>query len=182
MGLSHLFFLFCAALVLATALAVVFTRHAVYAAFFFVAHLLSLSAVYGLLNAPLIAVLQAMVYAGAVVVLFIFALMILDSSVLPRRSGGKEAFQAGMSASIAGALGFLLAYGLLQAAQGGRIARILAVPSPGTALSPEVFAASGVTGVAKILFQGYLLPFEMISVLLVVALVGIMVLAKRRLD
>jgi NADH-quinone oxidoreductase subunit J len=108
--------------------------------------------------------------------------MILDSSVLPRRTLGQEAFQAGLSAAIAGALGFLLAYGLLQASSGGGLARILAVPAPGVSLSPEVFAASGVTGVARILFQDYLLPFEMISVILVVALVGIMVLARRKMD
>jgi NADH-quinone oxidoreductase subunit J len=182
MGLSQMFFMVCAAMVLATALAVVFTRHAVYAALFFVAHLVSLSAVYGLLNAPLIAVLQVMVYAGAVVVLFIFAMMILDASVLPRRSLKKEAFQAALAAALAGALGFLLAYGLTQAAGGLNLEGVLAIPKPGTSLTPEIFAVSGVTGVARILFREYLLPFEMISILLVVALVGIMVMARRKMD
>ena len=94
MGLSQMFFIACAAFALATALAVVFTRHAVYSAFFLVLHMLSLSAIYGLLNAPLIAVIQVMVYAGAVVVLFVFALMILGASILPKRPLSKELLQA----------------------------------------------------------------------------------------
>ncbi len=93
MGLNGLLFAALAAFAVASALAVVFVRHTVYAALFFVAHLMALSGIYALLNAPLLAVVQVMVYGGAVMVLFVFAIMILDANelvdvlVVPSRAG-----------------------------------------------------------------------------------------------
>ena len=78
MGLNELLFGLFAATALASALAVVVTRNTVYAALYFVTHLMCLAAIYGFHHAPILGVLQVMVYAGAVMILFVFAVMILD--------------------------------------------------------------------------------------------------------
>ncbi len=170
MGLTLALGLIFGALALASALAVVATRHAIHAALWFITHLLCLACLYGLLNAPLLAVLQVMVYAGAVVVLFLFAIMILDASVLPPLPRGKGALQA-----LAGVLVALclLAPGLAWLMLEGRTLDLV-MPADAGPGSPAA--------VARVLFGGYLYPFELVSVLLLVALVGIMVLASRKLD
>src|SRR6186713_2841666 len=96
MGLSGLIFAACAAFALAAALAVVFTRNTVYSALWFVAHLGAVAVMYALMNAPLLGALQVMVYAGAVMVLFIFAIMILDIEQLEDEEiGGRPWILAG---------------------------------------------------------------------------------------
>ena len=78
MGLNDALFAVFSFGALASAIAVVLTRNTVHAALHFVGHLLCLAVLYCLLNAPLLGVIQVMVYAGAVMVLFLFAVMILD--------------------------------------------------------------------------------------------------------
>jgi NADH-quinone oxidoreductase subunit J len=155
---------------LASALAVVVTRHAIHAALWFITHLLCLACIYGLLNAPLLAVLQVMVYAGAVMVLFLFAIMILDASVLPPLPQAKGTLQA-----LAGVLGALclLAPGLAWLLLEGRTLDLA---------MPAAFDPGSTVAVARVLFGSYLYPFELVSILLLVALIAIMVLASRKLD
>jgi NADH-quinone oxidoreductase subunit J len=170
MGLSNTLLLIFAALALSCALAVVFTRHTVHAALWFVLHLLCLAAIYGLLNAPLLAVFQVMVYSGAVVVLFLFAIMILDASVLPPLPPRKTLRQA-----LAGALVAALLFGTVLA-MGLKDPKLMAMPLPDQAIEGNVPA------IARLIYQYYLYPFELLSIMLLVALVGIMVLATRKLD
>jgi NADH-quinone oxidoreductase subunit J len=168
MGLSEWFLMFFAGLALSSALAVVFTRHSVHAALWFIFHLLCLAAVYGLLNAPLLAVIQVLVYAGAVMVLFLFAIMILDASVLEAPKG-KKALLQGLGASFCGAALFATALGFIYKHWQG---------APLTAWHPQD-ALDNVASIARVLFKDYLFPFEMVSVLLLVALLGVMVMAGR---
>ncbi len=174
MGLTQALFFTFAALALASALSVVFTRHTVWAAYLFVAHLLCLAVLYACLSAPLVAVLQVMVYGGAVMVLFIFAIMILDASVLGRLDWRQEALQAGLSLALGLGLAGLLFYVL------DRHAPALALANPVSASAD--LGRGNVAALGRMLYTQYLLPFEVISVLLVVAAVGILVMAKRKLE
>jgi NADH-quinone oxidoreductase subunit J len=175
MGLNELLFALFAATALVTALSVVVTRNTVYAALFFVAHLLCLAVLYGLLDAPLLGVLQVMVYAGAVMVLFLFAVMILDINVQESQDLGEKPWQlAGAGVLALGFVGVLFGY-----SNKFHIADALAPAGPATAPG---FGADNITAIARILFRDYALAFECAGVLLLVAVVAVMVMAKRKLE
>ena len=126
----------------------------------------SLAAVFGLLGSPFIAVLQVIVYAGAIMVLFLFVLMLLNvKAEEPAEKGGRATLKAA-------ALGL----GLLLAAQVGVV---LARAARGPAAMPAEFDASS-RAVAKVLFSpAYAYVFEATSVLILAALVGAVALAGR---
>jgi NADH-quinone oxidoreductase subunit J len=175
MGLSDALFAVFSFGALASAIAVVLTRNTVHAALHFVGHLLCLAVLYCLLNAPLLGVIQVMVYAGAVMVLFLFAVMILDIGEQERASLFNTPGQA-WGAGILGALLFaLLAFGL---AHGG-LDKALA--PAGLAAAPGV-DVDNIAQVARSLFRGGALTFEALGVLLLTAVVAVMVMAKRKLE
>jgi NADH-quinone oxidoreductase subunit J len=164
-----------AMLALVTALAVVFTKKTQYAALFFVTHLMALAAIYALLNAPVLAVLQVMVYAGAVMVVFIFAIMILDADELKKLMPGGQ----GIQVMAAAALGLGLGAAFFGFSNRFDIASALAPPAaPGSPL----LSVDNVAALARVLYRDYMVAFQLTGILLLVAVVGIMVLAKRKLD
>ena len=175
MGLSGLIFAGCAAFALAAALAVVFTRNTVYCALWFVAHLGALAVMYALLNAPLLGALQVMVYAGAVMVLFIFAIMILDIEHLEDEEiGGKPWILAG-SAALVATLGGLF-FGL------SNHFNLTAAMAPAPAADVPSLDIDNLARLGRVLYRDYTLAFELTGLLLLVAVVGIMVMAKRHLE
>jgi NADH-quinone oxidoreductase subunit J len=175
MGLSDALFAVFAFGALASAMAVVLTRNTVYSALYFVAHLLCLAVLYCLLNAPLLGVLQVMIYAGAVVVLFLFAVMILDIGEQERAA----LFNSSGQAWGAGMLGLLL-FALLAFALGHvDLAKALAPAGPESA--PGV-GVDNIASVARSLFRQGALIFEAVGVLLLTAVVAVMVMAKRKLE
>jgi len=173
MGLSTLIYAAFAAFALASALAVVFTKNTVHSALYFVTHLLCVSVLYALLQAPLIAVLQVAVYAGAVMVLFVFAIMILDASVLESLAPSLQRGQMATAAALA--LSLLLA---LMGLTGRFHLDALLAPAGGSLAEGN----ENIAAIARLLYGKYLAAFELVGVLLFVAVVGIMVMAKRRLD
>ncbi len=159
-------FLIFAIGVLATALGVVISRNPVYAAMNLVAAFFFLAGIYVLLSAHLIAFMQILVYAGAVMVLFLFVIMLIsigDEHLLPVR---RTAMQ------VLGAFGALALLGILVTA----IAKV-GLGSPG----PIAASFGTVKAVGAVLFTDYLLPFEATSLLLLVAIVGAVVVAKERI-
>lgn len=141
-------------------------RNAVVGALFLVINLLAIAVFFVLLEAPFIAAIQVIVYAGAIMVLFLFIIMLLDlRHEDPLRGGWLQRVLAGA----AGALFLIL---VARGTMGGAVAEPAAV-APGFG-SPERLAAA--------LFSTYLVPFEVISVLLLVAMVGAVVLARRQKD
>jgi len=175
MGLNDALFAVFALGALCSALAVVLTRNTVHVALHFVGHLLCLAALYSLLDAPLLGVLQVMVYAGAVMVLFLFAVMILDM---------REQEREPLFSSRGQAFGGLVLAGLLLALLGAalghdRLASALA-PAADPAL-PSV-GADNIPRVARLLFREGALVFEAVGVLLLTAVVAVMVMAKRKLE
>lgn len=158
-----------AAVAVGTGLAMVLARNAVHAALFLVGTQIALAVLFLLQGAFFIAALQVIIYAGAIMVLFIFVIMLLG---VDQREALIEplAFQVPLAVGL-GAV--LIAQAIYLGLSGGvRIASPLAGgPLPGE---------GNVEAVARVLFTRWAFPFEVTSVLLVVAVVGVMVLASRR--
>jgi NADH-quinone oxidoreductase subunit J len=158
-------FLALALLAAATAVAMLASRSAVYSALFLVLNLVTVAILYLLLNAAFIAMVQVTVYAGAIMVLFLFVIMLL---------GGQQAavgpdlpWQRPVSLALGAALIALMAYVLLAGSRGTLLTA--------TALR-EGFGSPQAVG--RALFTDYLVPFEAVSTLLLAAMVGAIVLTR----
>lgn len=162
MDTASLIFYLLATLLVIASLMVVFLRNVVHSAMALVTALLLISVLFVTLHAPMVGVLQVMVYAGAIMVLFLFVIMFLNPAALERQRGLWWGFGTIMGLMLAGVLVPLVATNDLPAD-----------PVATTELfgSPEMLAKS--------LFNDYVLPFEIASVLLLVAIIGAVVLAKR---
>jgi len=151
-----------------TALGMVLNRHAVYSALLLVVNFFCLAAFYVLLQAQFLAAVQVIVYAGAIMVLFLFVVMLLGISsedVLRETIRGQRPAAAVLVA--------LLLAGVIWA--------IFAHPFSGGGVDlARVAGNDNVRAVGQLLFTRYLLAFEATGLLLVVAAVGALVLGKRR--
>lgn len=158
---AFLFYLF-AALTVGFALAVVFNRNTVNAAICLLVSLLGVAGIFALLDALLLSVLLILVYAGAVVALFLFIVMLLKpkESVRPYR---KLSVAAGVLAAA------LLGTGVWSFAVRGRFS---AEPAPAA-------FADGLKEYGVKLFTTYLLPVEIVGFLLLIAMLGVIVLSKK---
>jgi len=160
-------FAFFALFTVATAVGVVSTRSPVYAAMNLVGSFFFLAGIYVLLAAHLIAFLQILVYAGAVMVLFLFVIMLLSLGDEHLGGGPRRAVRW---VGVAGAVGLLW---VLATAVGTVQEEMPALSSP------QTFGT--VKAVGQKLFTDFLLPFEVTSLLLLVAIVGAVVVAKERI-
>jgi NADH-quinone oxidoreductase subunit J len=161
-------FFVVAAAALAGALGVVFARNAVHAAMLLVAVLISIAVMFLLQDAQLLAAVQVIVYAGAIVVLFLFVIMLLG---IDRHESLHDPVRSIRPAAIV--LGVL---GLLEVLFLAGRQWVTGSPS-----GPSLTSGPGdnVEKVARTLFTDYLWPFEILTILLVVAVVGGVVLARR---
>lgn len=159
-----LFWVFSALMLGSGALAI--TRaHLVNAAMFFIQVILCMAGLFLLLDAQFLALIQVLVYAGSVVVLFLFVIMLLDQQEEPKRATGPGMLAAGITfASLAALLGTIVL-------QHHRNTPVDAVP---------VGSTVGLRDVVRTLFTHYLLPFEMTALVLLTAMVGIVVLSRKR--
>jgi len=170
-----LFYVF-AAVAIGSALGVVMGRTPVGSLLFMVATLASLAGVYVLLEAHFIAAVQIIVYAGAIMVLFLFVIMLLNLGHEYRRDlqGGLAAV---LSFIVVGALAGLLA----RQFQGEGALDVVAAPG-GQAIDAALREQGAVGVIAEPLFTTYVVPFEITGILLLVAVVGALVLAKRNVS
>jgi len=160
-----LFYAFAAIAVLA-AVVVIAQRNPIYSAFALVVTLCSLAVIFGLLGSPFIAALQVIVYAGAIMVLFLFVLMLLN---VRREEEHPEARAGRTLAGVGLALVTLL---VLQA--GSVLVR--------SERSPSLEFDASTTKMAEVLFSPHFLyAFEATAILILAALVGAVVLAKKEL-
>ena len=183
----HAVFYFFATSAVVTAALCILSRNALSAVLWLVVTMLSLAAIYVLLGAQFVAAIQVLVYAGAVMVLFLFVIMLLNLGTVRSDLRGPSAVAA--TIVIAGLLvvqlGALWQYTPSRLA--AEIAQSPAFTDPATLfmageLARQETEARGVIGsVAAPLFQLYLVPFELTSILLLAAIVGAVVLAKRRI-
>jgi NADH-quinone oxidoreductase subunit J len=139
-----------------------FSRNPVTSAMFLVLTIVSLAGLFVLLHAFFLAAVQVLVYAGAVMVLFLFVIMLLDLKAEERRK-----------IKVLGIVGGLVSVGAIL---GIFLSSLLNAPL-GATESPTL--AGGTVELGKLLFTQYLLPFEIVSVILLVAMVGVVLLSKK---
>ena len=156
-----LFFIF-AAICVAGAINLLVQRHPIHSALSLILVMGSLAVLYLLLGAPFLALVQVIVYAGAIMVLFVLVIMLLNAGEEERTAGSHLAMLLGAPAAAIGA---------------GIVTYILVKGSP---VDIQIGAFVGPTrNVALLLFREFLLPFEITSVLLLIAIMGAVVLARR---
>ncbi len=163
-------FIILGAIAIAAALGVIFARKAVYSALSLLVNFCSLAGLYLLLNAQFLAAVQVIVYAGAIVALFLFATMLLGGSdeISNLKSQIPKNYLAiALAVVLFLEVGYVLVSATLTGTQGSD--------------TPEVITIVGnVQAIGKLLFTDYLLPFELAAVLLLIGIVGAVVLAKRK--
>jgi len=168
MTLELIFFLILSLIAISTALGMLFSRNAVYSALFLVLNFVTVAVFYLLLGAPFIAMAQVTVYAGAIMVLFLFVIMLLGAESLPEPR--VLPWQRPLAGVLAAALAIEATFIFLTRAR--PVGDVL--PPAGSANDPGTLVELGTT-----LFRDYLLPFEVTSVLLLVAMVGAIVLIRK---
>lgn len=162
--MEKVLFLFCALGMISGGLALILNRNPITAILALILVFIIQAVLYVLLKAPFIAILQVIVYAGAIMVLFIFVVMLLNLRERPlwdKISKGRK-----MLATLVGLGLWLLLLG---------VATKLSITTKGS-LPPDFGSPQRV---GEVLFQRYLLPFELIALLLLIAIVAVMALLKR---
>ena len=166
MNLGLLVFYFFAALAVVGAVMMVTRRNPVHSAVYLVLTFIAVAAIYVMLDAEFLFVVQILVYAGGILVLFLFVIMLVNLDDSRRYSGGR--LHLGLSAALA-----LLLFGML--------AMVFVKEAPPAPAAVAPMAEGNLQMVGSLLYQNYLIPFEVVSVLLLVAMIGAIVLAKREL-
>jgi NADH-quinone oxidoreductase subunit J len=161
-------FIIFAILALAGALNLLLQRHPINSALSLVVVMLSLAVLYWSLGAEFLAAAQVIVYSGAVMVLFVFVIMLLNAGEEERTTGSKAAYFAGIPGSLA--VFCLLSYVFLR--ENSFIGNVhLSSAGAGT--------ISNIQEISTLLFTKLLLPFEVTSILILVAILGAVVLARK---
>jgi NADH-quinone oxidoreductase subunit J len=172
MGQEKLLFIVFAVIAIASALNILLQRNPLYSALSLIGTLLALSALYVTLRAEFIAAVQIVVYAGAIMVLFIFVIMLLnvpkDQPQIEKQKGLRY-----LAIPFAGLMIAEMFYVLLPI-------RLSTLPPVGAGGAEQAVGTTWSIGTA--LFTDYLLPFEVTSALILMAVVGAMVLARREGD
>lgn len=165
-------FYIVAFLVVASALSVLFLRSAVYCALAMVATFFLLGVLYVLLHQEFVAAIQVLIYAGAIMVLFLFVIMLLNL-----RPGTTP---INMRFGVAKILGISLTVGILAQLIGVFSSPMAKLGPLGEYSAERIEQEGSIQIVADLLFSRYVLPFEVISILLMVSVMGAVVLAKKR--
>ncbi|MFM8944706.1 MAG: NADH-quinone oxidoreductase subunit J [Actinomycetota bacterium] len=168
MPLDNLVFWIVAPISIGSAIAMLLQRNAVHAALFLVVNFFTIAVFYLLLGAPFLFAVQVIVYAGAIMVLFLFVIMLLG---VDRREALTERLRA--QRPLALAVGALVIAELVMAIRAG-VGLATRVPEEFTAN-----AGGNPQALSEVLFRSYVVPFEVTSVLLIVAAIAAMVLAQR---
>lgn len=163
MTLQLIIFFFFAVVAVAFALMVVVHKHPVVNAISLVVCFFALAVMYVLLDAPFMAALQVIVYAGAIMVLFLFVIMLLN--LQHEEEQGSRPIQRFLGYFGGAAFGLTLAYYLAKGAV--------------VTLAPGAPFQSDVHSIGIRMFEAYIFPFEMVSILLLAAIVGSLLLTQR---
>ncbi len=155
-------FLVLAAIAVAGAINLILQRHPIHSALSLIVVMTALAGLYLLLEAEFVAAIQVIVYAGAIMVLFVFVIMLLNAGIEERSSLSRTARYAGVPLSVL--LLVALVYGVTRS-------------SLSMALQPT--GEHPIRTMALLLFQNFVFPFELTSILILIAILGALVLAKR---
>lgn len=165
MTINILIFIFLAIVAIAAAAGLILSRNPVYSALFLILNFLAVAVFYLVLGAPFIALAQITVYAGAIMVLFLFVIMLLGAAK-PKEVETLK-WQRPLAIVLAAAV-------LLE----GLYALITRISISVTTTAPDVLLADPKT-LAQVLYNKYSLPFEITSIILLVAAIGAVVLTKK---
>jgi NADH-quinone oxidoreductase subunit J len=153
-----------AVIAIGAALGMLLSRNALYSALFLILNFATVAALYVVLNAPFLAMVQITIYAGAIMVLFLFVIMLLGADQLAGpQSEGRWHLPLAVFLGVSLALTFV---------------GMLATGTGTTATAAPI--DSSPTAIAQLLFEGYVFPFEVTAVLLLVAMIGVIVLRTGR--
>lgn len=170
---TEVFVIIAASFALFGALGTVLAKSPLRAAMGLLLHIVSLAGVFLAMHAQLLGVLQLLVYAGAVVVLFVFVIMLIGpSAVIPHSSRGLIPRAVGVSVMIAVTLTIASAVGHFEALPG-----VVPVCGPNEA---GCVPFGGVEALGGAIYKGALLPFELVSITLLVAIIGAVAVARGR--
>lgn len=162
---SLIFFILIGAVALATAVGVVASRQPIHGALFLLAHFVTLAVLYITLDAQFLAAVQVIIYAGGIVILILFVIMLIGSHEVHDGEG------VSMFASLTGiALGVILLISMLVSA---------ARAFNGVAANPAPLEGGAPYPVGINMFTQYILPIQIVAVLLLVALIGALLLARQ---
>ena len=165
---NPIIFIILAAIAVSAALGMLLSRNAVHSALFLVLNLTTIAVFFLVLNAPFLFVTQITIYAGAIMVLFVFVVMLLGAEQLR----GERTAEIGRWQTW---LSVILFVALL-----GTFVYLLATGKADSTVNAEVPIAAGPAEVGLRLFEAYVFPFEVASILLLVAMVGVVVLRMKR--
>jgi NADH-quinone oxidoreductase subunit J len=160
-----------AAFILGFAVLVVSARSTVHSVLFLVMNFLFVAALYVLLGAQFLAMIQVLVYAGGIVVLYLFVVMLVNLKRAPEAHHDPHRMTKvglGLSGAILLEFGAIAVYGVVK-------------PSAAAVAPAPMPVAGNTEQVGWLLYTSYLIPFEIASMLLLVAMIGAIVLAKREL-
>jgi NADH-quinone oxidoreductase subunit J len=165
-------FSFLAIIAVISALTTILQRNPVHSAVALIICFLSLAGLFLLLNAQFIAAIQVIIYAGSIMVLFLFVIMLFDlrKEELEKRRKLSLRFSAMI-------LMVILLFEIILIMN----AKIL-TGKPGIWTAEQIITVGNTQVIGKILFTNYLYPFEIVSVLLLVALIGAIILGKRKIE
>ena len=166
MSVPFILFFILAAIAVMGAVLLIIAREPIHSALSLILVMVALAVLYLLLGAEFIAAVQIIVYAGAIMVLFVFVIMLLNAGVEERTDWSKLAKYAGLP--LGGFLLLELAYWLARPAIGSGVAHA----------ATRAEAASSTRALSEMLFRDYLFPFEATSILILIAILGALVLAK----
>ena len=161
-------FIIFGGLAVAAALNLLLQRHPINSALSLVVVMMSLAVLYWSLGAEFLAAAQVIVYSGAIMVLFVFVIMLLNAGEEERTTGSRAAYIAGFPG--AAAIFCLLSFVFLSES------KALGTSNLGGYLGGAV---SNITQISHVLFTSLLLPFEVTSILILVAILGAVVLARK---
>ena len=173
MPLDNVVFWVFAPISIGSAIGMLFQRNAVHAALFLIVNFFTIAVFFLILGAPFLFAVQIIVYAGAILVLFLFVIMLLGvdrEETLIEQLRGQRALAIVLGLGIAVELFFAIRAGVGFATRGP--ANFDEVANRGLVGNAEALS--------RVLFRNYFFPFEVTSILLIIAAIAVMVLASRR--
>jgi NADH-quinone oxidoreductase subunit J len=170
--LDKVLFYFFSSLAVISAILVVTRRSAVHSAIFLITSLLATAGIFLQLRAEFLFIVQIILYAGGIMVLFVFVIMLVNMDVMLHQV--RFTRQKWVALLLTVALGSLVAVWMYSAKHGSRASVLNLPPAPAARLEPNT------QRISEGLFHDYILPFELASILLLVAMIGAVVMAKKK--
>ncbi|MDP3296091.1 MAG: NADH-quinone oxidoreductase subunit J [Thermodesulfovibrionia bacterium] len=167
----QIFFIYFAVMTTLSSILVITRKNAVHSVIWMLVLFVHIAAIYLFLNAELLAAIQIIVYAGAILVLYLFVIMLLNL----REEDTKKKFLSQWPLGLITGVVFIMFFILI-------LGKITVFPTPGK-YSVEFIKSEGIMmTIGKVLYTEYLLPFEVVSLILLVAIIGAVVLAKKKIS